>query len=261
MQQPFYTTKTLGRHQPSIALCCGPVGGNCESLCLKRNSRGSARGGNHASTRESELGQRRKNSRRAQLVCFTPGSLLYSRRCAWAAQGQEWKSVYLLNVVDGCMPSDLGAGTSAELEEERRLLYVAMTRAKDDLHLMAPQRFFTHGQPSQGDRHVYASRTRFIPEELLGLPSARIGRSSCWGTQIRGHESTSGRAYAECGARPRDALPARENYSHREVESLLCEITGNEGRVQGITRWENAMLRTIERRPLSGRSTAGQSRY
>ena len=43
-----------------------------------------------------------------------------------SAQGcQEWKSVYLLNAVDGCMPSDLGAVTSAELEEERRLLYVA----------------------------------------------------------------------------------------------------------------------------------------
>ncbi|MGM4916344.1 UvrD-helicase domain-containing protein [Tardiphaga sp. 813_E8_N1_3] len=86
-----------------------------------------------------------------------------------SAKGQEWKSVYVLNVVDGCMPSDLGTGTSAEIEEERRLLYVAMTRAKDDLHLMVPQRFFTHGQHAQGDRHVYASRTRFIPEALLGL--------------------------------------------------------------------------------------------
>src|SRR6187401_467952 len=63
-----------------------------------------------------------------------------------SAKGQEWKSVYLLNAVDGCMPSDLGAGTSAEIEEERRLLYVAMTRAKDDLHLIVPQRFFVHGQ-------------------------------------------------------------------------------------------------------------------
>jgi DNA helicase-2/ATP-dependent DNA helicase PcrA len=86
-----------------------------------------------------------------------------------SAKGQEWKSVYVLNMVDGCVPSDLGAGTSEEIEEERRLLYVAMTRAKDDLHLMVPQRFFTHGQHSQGDRHVYASRTRFIPEKLLGL--------------------------------------------------------------------------------------------
>ncbi|HJZ21524.1 MAG TPA: ATP-dependent helicase, partial [Bradyrhizobium sp.] len=52
-----------------------------------------------------------------------------------SAKGQEWKSVFVLNVVDGCLPSDLGVGTSAEIEEERRLLYVAMTRAKDDLHL------------------------------------------------------------------------------------------------------------------------------
>jgi DNA helicase-2/ATP-dependent DNA helicase PcrA len=84
-----------------------------------------------------------------------------------SAKGQEWKSVFVLNVVDGCMPSDLGTGTSAELEEERRLLYVAMTRAKDDLHLIVPQRFFVHGQAAKGDRHMYASRTRFIPEALL----------------------------------------------------------------------------------------------
>ncbi|MCD0421626.1 ATP-dependent helicase [Rubrivivax sp. JA1024] len=86
-----------------------------------------------------------------------------------SAKGQEWKQVFVLNVVDGCMPSDLGTGTSAEIEEERRLLYVAMTRAKDDLHLVVPQRFFTHGQNAQGDRHVYASRTRFIPDRLLPL--------------------------------------------------------------------------------------------
>jgi len=86
-----------------------------------------------------------------------------------SAKGQEWKSVFVLNVVDGCIPSDLGVGTTAEIEEERRLLYVAMTRARDDLHLVVRQRFFTHGQNAQGDRHVYASRSRFIPDELLGL--------------------------------------------------------------------------------------------
>jgi ATP-dependent DNA helicase UvrD/PcrA len=106
-----------------------------------------------------------------------------------SAKGQEWKSVYLLNVVDGCMPSDLGAGTSAEIEEERRLLYVAMTRAKDDLHLIVPQRFFVHGQQAKGDRHLYASRTRFIPEKLLGLfertawPLAQAGAAARAGAQ------------------------------------------------------------------------------
>ncbi len=63
-----------------------------------------------------------------------------------SAKGQEWKSLFVLNVVDGCLPSDLGTGTTGDIEEEeRRLLYVAMTRAKDALHLVVPQRFFTHG--------------------------------------------------------------------------------------------------------------------
>ena len=86
-----------------------------------------------------------------------------------SAKGREWKSVFVLNVVDGCIPSDLGTGTMDEIEEERRLLYVAMTRAKDSLHLIVPHRFFTSGQSGFGDRHVYASRTRFIPATLLPL--------------------------------------------------------------------------------------------
>jgi DNA helicase-2/ATP-dependent DNA helicase PcrA len=84
-----------------------------------------------------------------------------------SAKGQEWKSVFVLNAVDGCLPSDLATGTSAEIEEERRLLYVAMTRARDHLHVIVPQRFFVHGQRSSGDRHMYAARTRFIPAGLL----------------------------------------------------------------------------------------------
>ena len=84
-----------------------------------------------------------------------------------SAKGQEWKKVFVLNVVDGCIPSDLATGTSAEIEEERRLLYVAMTRAKDSLSLIVPQRFFTHGQHARGDRHVYASRSRFLPPKLM----------------------------------------------------------------------------------------------
>ncbi len=84
-----------------------------------------------------------------------------------SAKGQEWRAVFMLNVVDGCIPSDLAVGTTHEIEEERRLLYVGMTRAKDSLTLITPQRFFTSGQHGQGDRHVYASRTRFIPVTLL----------------------------------------------------------------------------------------------
>jgi DNA helicase-2/ATP-dependent DNA helicase PcrA len=88
-------------------------------------------------------------------------------------KGQEYKSVFILNVIDGCIPSDLATGEIAEIEEERRLLYVGMTRAKDNLHLVTPQRFYTHGQAAYGDRHVYAARTRFIPPVLLPLFECR----------------------------------------------------------------------------------------
>lgn len=86
-----------------------------------------------------------------------------------SAKGQEWRNVFVLNGVDGCIPSDLGTGSEEEIEEERRLLYVAMTRAKEDLHLVVPQRFYVHNQTHLGDRHVWASRSRFIPAHLLPL--------------------------------------------------------------------------------------------
>jgi DNA helicase-2/ATP-dependent DNA helicase PcrA len=93
-----------------------------------------------------------------------------------SAKGQEWRIVRILNAVDGCIPSDRATGTSEEIEEERRLLYVAMTRAKDELDLIVPQRFFTHQQAKLGDRHVYASRSRFIPDSILGSFATRNWR-------------------------------------------------------------------------------------
>jgi DNA helicase-2/ATP-dependent DNA helicase PcrA len=84
-----------------------------------------------------------------------------------SAKGQEWKCVHVLNVVDGCIPSDMATGTTEEIEEERRLLYVAMTRAKEHLHLVVPHRFYVTQQGSGGDRHMYAGRTRFIPDAML----------------------------------------------------------------------------------------------
>jgi DNA helicase-2/ATP-dependent DNA helicase PcrA len=97
-----------------------------------------------------------------------------------SAKGQEWKAVHILNVIDGCIPSDMGTGTPEEVEEERRLLYVAMTRAKDELQLILPQRFYVHQQSAYGDRHVYASRSRFIPEALT-----RLFESDVWPVAVR----------------------------------------------------------------------------
>lgn len=86
-----------------------------------------------------------------------------------SAKGQEWRAVFVLNVVDGCIPSDMSAGSREELEEERRLLYVAMTRAKDHLALLQPQRFFVRGQSRTGDRAVQAPQSRFLPPHVLEL--------------------------------------------------------------------------------------------
>jgi len=86
-----------------------------------------------------------------------------------SAKGQEWNAVYVLSAVDGCLPSDLSTGSTEEIEEERRLLYVAMTRAKEELAILVPQRFYLRQQAAYGDAHVYASRTRFIPSGLLCL--------------------------------------------------------------------------------------------
>jgi DNA helicase-2/ATP-dependent DNA helicase PcrA len=75
--------------------------------------------------------------------------------------------VFILNAVDGCIPSDMATGSAEDIEEERRLLYVAMTRAKDRLWLMIPQRFYVQQQARRGDRYLHAARTRFIPAEIV----------------------------------------------------------------------------------------------
>jgi DNA helicase-2/ATP-dependent DNA helicase PcrA len=83
-----------------------------------------------------------------------------------SAKGQEWQAVTVLNVVDGCMPADVATRDAAEVEEERRLLYVAMTRARRHLHLMVPQRFHVTQQARYGDRHLYGGLSRFVTPEV-----------------------------------------------------------------------------------------------
>lgn len=84
-----------------------------------------------------------------------------------SAKGQEWESVFVLNVSDGNFPSEFAAGKPDMIEEERRLLYVAMTRAKQSLSLVAPLRYHVTQQRRDGDKHVYGARSRFMSEKLL----------------------------------------------------------------------------------------------
>jgi DNA helicase-2/ATP-dependent DNA helicase PcrA len=86
-----------------------------------------------------------------------------------SAKGGEWSAVHLLSLVDGDLPSDLATGDAAQVEEERRLLYVALTRAKDELHCYTPLRMHHHRRSGgvRSDRHGYAPLSRFLTAEVL----------------------------------------------------------------------------------------------
>ncbi len=118
-----------------------------------------------------------------------------------SAKGQEWDAVFVLNAVDGCIPSDMATDTPEEIEEERRLLYVAMTRAKGALHLIRPLRFFVRQQHRHGDRHVIAPLTRFIPETILDRFERVTERDP--GTMMDNHPIGTGGASFDIGSRLR----------------------------------------------------------
>jgi DNA helicase-2/ATP-dependent DNA helicase PcrA len=101
-----------------------------------------------------------------------------------SSKGQEWDAVYILNVSDGNFPSEFATGKPEMIEEERRLLYVAMTRAKQSLSLVAPLKYHVTQQHRDGDKHVFGARSRFLTDHLLqtmrrefhGRDEARSGR-------------------------------------------------------------------------------------
>lgn len=84
-----------------------------------------------------------------------------------SAKGQEWDAVFVLNFTDGSFPSEFSTGKAEMIEEERRLLYVAMTRARHSLNLVAPLKFHVTQQRRDGDKHVYGARSRFMTDKLM----------------------------------------------------------------------------------------------
>jgi DNA helicase-2/ATP-dependent DNA helicase PcrA len=82
-----------------------------------------------------------------------------------SAKGCEWDAVYLIHAADGCLPSDMSTDTADNIEEELRLAYVAMTRARDHLYVLWPLRFYTH-PAGNSDRHVYSQCSRFFSNDV-----------------------------------------------------------------------------------------------
>jgi DNA helicase II / ATP-dependent DNA helicase PcrA len=81
-----------------------------------------------------------------------------------SAKGLEWDSVHVIHAADGNIPSDMATKSDEQIEEERRLFYVALTRAENLLCVVWPLRYFHAYRGPRSDQHGYAQLTRFIPE-------------------------------------------------------------------------------------------------
>jgi len=115
-----------------------------------------------------------------------------------SAKGQEWDAVHILNVSDGNFPNEFSTGRPDLIEEERRLLYVAMTRAKTDLHLIAPLKYYVTQQSRMGDRHVYGAKSRFLTKEVMAClePVA-------WGERLEKGSPATGKPTVDVAAQLR----------------------------------------------------------
>jgi DNA helicase-2/ATP-dependent DNA helicase PcrA len=90
-----------------------------------------------------------------------------------SAKGLEWECVYVIHAADGNIPSDMATSSPEEIEEERRLFYVALTRARDRLFVCYPQRYYFANR-RRGDEYGFAQRTRFLPDEVAALFQDRL---------------------------------------------------------------------------------------
>jgi DNA helicase II / ATP-dependent DNA helicase PcrA len=91
-----------------------------------------------------------------------------------SAKGLEWNVVHVIHAADGMIPSDMAAGDDDEIEEERRLLYVAMTRARDALQVYRPMRYYRR---PKGDPHSYSQLSRFLEPRDVRSTFTEIGPS------------------------------------------------------------------------------------
>jgi DNA helicase II / ATP-dependent DNA helicase PcrA len=85
-----------------------------------------------------------------------------------SAKGLEWDAVHLIAAYDGNFPADMNAGSEEGIAEERRLMYVALTRARRRLHVYVPVRYY-HRPDGRDDAHGYGMPSRFLTAAVQSL--------------------------------------------------------------------------------------------
>ncbi|MEA3077655.1 MAG: ATP-dependent helicase UvrD/PcrA [Actinomycetota bacterium] len=100
-----------------------------------------------------------------------------------SAKGGEWRVVHVIHASDGNIPSDMALSEKEGLEEERRLLYVALTRAKDALYVSYPQRYY-HRRHGMDDAHSYGQPSRFLAPALACFERSVAGMGSAGGGEV-----------------------------------------------------------------------------
>jgi ATP-dependent DNA helicase UvrD/PcrA len=94
-----------------------------------------------------------------------------------SAKGLEWDHVHVIHASDGNIPADMALSTKEGLEEERRLLYVALTRPRRSLSVYVPARYY-HRPQARDDAHGYGKPSRFLTERLQALfDIVRVGEA------------------------------------------------------------------------------------
>jgi DNA helicase-2/ATP-dependent DNA helicase PcrA len=117
-----------------------------------------------------------------------------------SAKGGEWDVVHVIHAADGMIPSDMATSEKEEIEEERRLFYVALTRARDNLYVYFPLRFYRRPR-GLDDSHHFAQLTRFLPETVQLLFDRRL-----------------------CGAAATSAATGAASVGNRHVDSVLAAL-------------------------------------
>jgi DNA helicase-2/ATP-dependent DNA helicase PcrA len=114
-----------------------------------------------------------------------------------SAKGLEWKAVHVLNVTDGMLPSDMAVGSSEGLEEERRVFYVALTRARKALHVYLPLRYH-HRPRGRDDSHGWTQPSRFLSAQVRSkFDEVDVGHELASGSVESGVEDGFGRVSAD----------------------------------------------------------------